>query len=340
MAGEAERAFAVTLVDGRVLQISVPESGKVEAISKQVAKELQLAEHCFVQLTSGSSVLSDSTLLADLAGGATDFNATVQVTAELKPLKQAASKHELYEQALASAEVLEADAQNQRRRVRTKPFPMILDVLMEMGGDKVEVPYMTRAEGDLLCFKGELGELLLPPMDMSQLGSKLGVEKLEAVTLSIGVNSHCYDQGLGIGLHPDGNIDDFFGGKQPTCIKFHPGMQGGLLRVEGPDSFPNQFMDFTPLNLAGMKEFLAEEVPDSTWPADALHTLQVTLRTTGRNTVYLKAANEQAAPAWQRDFNSNIFDGLTTPSVFAWLDCGDFLERGGVLYGPLQLDAE
>merc|ERR1712196_237957 len=97
-----------------------------------------------------------------------------------------------------------------------------------------------------------MGQLIMPSLDLAPLQAAAGVESFPRVTLCVGVNSDSSNDGLGVVLEAspmmDVSVNDHgipsyvysgsigFGvsaGSQGNCVKFHPGMSGGALRVEG-----------------------------------------------------------------------------------------------------------
>eukprot|EP00929_Paragymnodinium_shiwhaense_P004458 TRINITY_DN10543_c0_g3_i1.p1 TRINITY_DN10543_c0_g3~~TRINITY_DN10543_c0_g3_i1.p1 ORF type:complete len:276 (-),score=52.10 TRINITY_DN10543_c0_g3_i1:121-948(-) len=273
----------------------------------------------------------------------------VSMESDVKILKQAAGNDDAYSKLLAAAS--EQEAANEEgaanRTLCTKEFPTILEVLKEMGGEAVTLERMKQEEDGLLRYWGKHGEMLLPTLDTSELRKKLGVEKLTEVTFSVGVNSDCYNQGLGIGIEasPMMNCTVDERGIPSYCyngygiedakdlkrnvIKFHPGMHGAELRVEGVGGFDNQGTRQNP-------ESLNQVLQSGKSIKDALHTVKVTVRADGKNTVHFKANGSDSF--WTCDFQHQLFDGEFMPSVFAFLDMGGN-ERDGVIYSRISVTA-
>jgi len=188
-----------------------------------------------------------------------------------------------------------------------------------------------------LEFSGRNGDLLLPSLDAEPLRAAVGAsEPLEAITLSVAVNSDAYNQGLGIVIEASPLIDlpadlselevytyNGYGlqneGRQRNALKFHPGMGGGQLRMEGAGGFHNSSVGFTPKSWSesGKKP----------------HTLEVMLRTNGNNTVRLLGS--EPGQEWERRWQNILFDGLHVPAIYAWLDLGS---RSRPLHvGPIMM---
>ncbi|CAE8627423.1 unnamed protein product [Polarella glacialis] len=97
-----------------------------------------------------------------------------------------------------------------------------------------------------------------------------------------------------------------------NCIKFHPGMGGGGLRVEGPGGWDNQAIWFTP----------------AAWTASEqkFHTLHFVLNASGENVTRIEGTN--AGEAFEKPWANQLTDGQYLPAVSAWLDMGDGGPRG------------
>merc|ERR1712129_564553 len=93
--------------------------------------------------------------------------------------------------------------------------------------------------------------------------------------------------------------------KKQNAIKFHPGMHGGLLRVEGKGGFDNSSMPFTP-----------EGWTDS---GRKYHSLSITAGADGQNVIGLRSA---AGEYWEKPFRRQLTQGKHIPSLYAWLDLG------------------
>eukprot|EP00929_Paragymnodinium_shiwhaense_P004454 TRINITY_DN10543_c0_g1_i1.p2 TRINITY_DN10543_c0_g1~~TRINITY_DN10543_c0_g1_i1.p2 ORF type:complete len:191 (-),score=30.21 TRINITY_DN10543_c0_g1_i1:286-858(-) len=189
--------------------------------------------------------------------------------------------------------------------------------------------------------------MLLPTLDTSELRRKLGVEKLTELTFSVGINSDMYNRGLGIGLEASPmmncTVDEkgipsycyngfgVHGGNESkrNVVKFHPGMSGAELRVEGVGGFGNSDTRQDPDSLGDLMQ-TGKSMNDS------LHTVKVTVRADGRNTVHFKANGSDKF--WTEDFQHQLFDGEFMPSVFAFLDMGG-MSNQGVIYSRISVTA-
>jgi len=164
---------------------------------------------------------------------------------------------------------------------------------------------------DHLEFSGNDGALLVPALNLQPLGAA-------GVVLQVGINSDSYNCGLGVALQTELQNEasgwysyNGFGvtkNKATNAVKFHPGMRGAQLRVEGGGGFYNSNVGFTPQNWSDTKK---------------LHTLEITLRTTGENEILLRSCEGEE---WRKAWQNKLFDGGRLPAVYAWIDFGG--ERG------------
>uniref|UniRef100_A0A7S2UU25 Uncharacterized protein n=1 Tax=Fibrocapsa japonica TaxID=94617 RepID=A0A7S2UU25_9STRA len=200
--------------------------------------------------------------------------------------------------------------------------------------------------GDVLVFDGQHGALLVPSLDCSELLERLGIKKLTAVTVCVGVNSDAYNNGLGAGVLPSvemntgGSIERSYiysgylsrglaRAERKAIVKFHPGMSGGQLRLEGPGGFRNQNIAFTPLCWS---EVLTGIEAGTQNGQDRLHQLEFYLSADGHNEVRLRTGGYQNL-TFEKSWDCILFDGRHLPAVFCWKD----LDHGGPLYvGPVK----
>jgi len=191
--------------------------------------------------------------------------AVVAQDTKLECLLLAAGSYEGYHNCLAAAKV-DPDASD---TAIVGPMPCILNVLEDMAGRNVseEMKHLKCGEADgTLEFFGAKGDLLLPSIDASTLLAACSVNAFTRVQVCVEVNSDACNQGLGVVIEKspleDSTIDEsglpsyIYNGygvkddkksKSQCAVKFHPGMNGGMLRVEGAGGFRNQNVGFRPL---------------------------------------------------------------------------------------------
>lgn len=211
-------------------------------------------------------------------------------------------------------------------RVKTvSSIPSILAALEDMSGQRPEIEDLRPGEHGGLEMSREDGHLLLPSISTAPLhpvgGKELKEPHFSKVVISIQLNSDAWDRGLGIvveqppsmqsDLHTSGLPMYIFSGwgvsktKNSNVIKFHPGMRGGQLRIEGAGGFANCDMGFTPQNWTQSER--------------KFHTFQVTIGTDGRNQLKVISTTGQVFSAHWRN---KLTDGKFMPAVYAWLDLG------------------
>mmetsp|Transcript_41456 Transcript_41456/g.109324 ORF Transcript_41456/g.109324 Transcript_41456/m.109324 type:complete len:384 (-) Transcript_41456:216-1367(-) len=286
-----------------------------------------------LKLLQGGRVLLDDLGISELSEEALVMAVVTRET-RLDILLHASSHCSLYKDLLGTA----SREEGSRSTAVMGPFPTILKVLEELRGEAVDMEHLKPGamEGSLE-FSGRNGDLLLPSLDAEPLRAAVGSsEPLEAITLSVAVNSDAYNQGLGIVIEasplvclpadfPELKVYTYNGyglqneGRRRNALKFHPGMMGGQLRMEGAGGFHNSSVGFTPKSWSesGKKP----------------HTLEVTLRTNGNNTVRLLGS--EPGQEWERPWQNMLFDGLHVPAIYAWLDLGS---RSRPLHvGPIMI---
>lgn len=343
----------VTMMNGKKVSVQVDESSTVRHVQQAAEAQLELEPHTSLKLVCSGNVLLASMPVASLETHS--LFGTVTREQDVHILKQAASSYAGYVDLMENATVETLEG---ARIASTAELPTILDVLEQLAGEHKELPELAQLEDDRLRFWGENGELLMPPLRASPLRRALGVERLDEVTITVTCNSDCYNQGLGVGVEAspllNTTVDEKgipsymyngFGltsslGDEPgedgraqastrrNVVKFHPGMHGGALRVEGVGGWGNSSVGVRPASLREAE--------------GALHTLRITVRTSGVNTVEFKGVRngtgDPQVPAWTRDWNRELFDGDHIPSLFAFLDLGS-TDQKGVVYGRVSLQA-
>jgi len=204
--------------------------------------------------------------------------------------------------------------------------------LEEASRDLGEIGGNTQNGLDLLIYSGKEGEIILPSLDAKPLLHSLRKNELPSATIVVGVNSDSFNRGLGIVVeaspqineteeHVDSYSYNGYGVQlNRNVIKFHPNMNQGDLRVEGPGGFPNQQMGFTP---AGWSNSHHE-----------LHALEVTVSTNGINKILFKEAN--GVHTFEHIWRHKLFDGRDFPTVYGFIDLGG--ENGKpLIVGPVSL---
>jgi len=346
LADLAELSFEVSMMNGTQLTATASASGSVKQIKEAFEKQLELPAHGRLKLFCNGTVLLPSMPLSSLESSAL-FGA-VSVEQAVDVLKQAASSYPAYADLMERA-VTPIDGTV--RTASTGEFPTILEVLEDLAGEPKELPCMKADGPGKLRFWGKKAELLLPSLNASPWKKALGKEQLEEVTIVASCNSDCFNRGLGFaieasplmestvdakgvpsyvyngyglnagsdGEHSDGEDSETRGipaRLRRNVVKFHPGMHGGQLRVEGAGGWGNQSMGFTPASLR-------EE-------DGGLHTLKLTVRTTGINTIQFRE--------WSKQWTHKLFDGEHIPAVYGVADMGTY-EKQGVVYGRFCLEA-
>ena len=184
-----------------------------------------------------------------------------------------------------------------------------------------------------LKFSGSAGDLLVPSIDAASLCGKAGATHFEKVMLSVEVNSDAYNRGLGIVLEgsplmdktasEDGLPSYVYNGygiskdKKTNAVKFHPGMGGGQLRIEGVGGFQNQNLGFTPENWTDSHK--------------RFHRLDVTLGKDGSNELCF---HSESGRTWRKSWTRKLTDGRYIPAIYAWLDLGS--HENPVYFGQIS----
>ena len=207
-----------------------------------------------------------------------------------------------------------------------------------MSGQPPEIPHFkASADADVAFeFCGPQGALLLPSLDVApilQANGFKGLSSIPRTTISVGINSNSYNRGLGIVLEASPLMDEVekkgwytYSGigedrrARSAAVKFHPGMRGGHLRVEGFGGFDNTDIGFTP------KDFDAS--------GKKLHMLELTVGADGVNEVCIRGTEE--GQSWSRKWTGQLFNGRNLPAVHAWIDMGGF-EGQPLHVGPISL---
>jgi len=234
---------------------------------------------------------------------------------KLEVLLQAAGSWGGYHDMLANATSPSSDA---RARV-LGPMPTILSVLEDLGGQPAEMKAL-RAGHKSLEYVGQRGDLLLPSLDATPLLTAAGVDKFAHVTLCIQLNSDVGNRGLGVVLEanpfttPTADVEELrsymyngYGLQDDSArnvVKFHPGMHGGELRIEGLGGWTNQHVGFLP----------------KTWTQSGhkFHTLEITVGADSMNEV--KFDGTETGHTWSKPWKRQLTGGRYTPAIYAWVD--------------------
>lgn len=313
-----EVRFSVCFPGGDPLQVSLASSDRVRALREAAEEVHTVPPACLLKLFQAGQLLHDEGLVASLDPALPLF-AVVSRESKVEILLQAAWSFSGYRELLASA----TDSGAKRKRV--EEVPTILTVLEEMSGEPKEVERLAAGEapGTLAFAGGSSGVLLLPSLDAAPLLEAAGAEGFVGVTVSVEINSDAFNRGLGVVVEApmgmDGAVDEhglpsyIYNGygissdKVQNAVKFHPGMRGGQIRIEGVGGWRNTEMGFTPANWTQSRK--------------NFHTMQITCQADGKNrlTVYGTEDGQEFTKAWQR----KLTDGKRLPAIYGWIDVGD-----------------
>jgi len=315
----------VLMANGRAFEISVQKSQAVGDVRQKVEIQHPVPPATFLKLMQNGQVLLDTFPVSKLDPSQPMF-AVVARDTRTEVLLQAAGTFEGYNDLLQKAQVSE-DGEVQKMLV-VGSMPSILAVLEEMGGNPEEfVGLRPGATEGTLEIDGEDGALLVPSLDASVLSSRQPDAAISHIIITAQVNSDSYNRGLGIGIEPSPLLDETLADdglpfytyndlgvtkkKNISIIKFHPGMGGGELRLEGFGGWKNSDIGFTPKNWkdAGGK----------------FHTLEFWLAVDGDNKFQITGTEE--GQVWAQNWKNKLFDGRYLPSVFAWIDLGGSMNK-------------
>ncbi|CAE8631314.1 unnamed protein product [Polarella glacialis] len=301
--------FSVSLPNGDTFDVEVPCCGTAFALRQAVEVQHETPAACILKIYQMGRLISDGVNLSDLD--------PQQPVIAVRPREEGVEKlllasgsHEVYQELLRTAP---AHPDDNKTRV-LGPMPSILSVLEEMSGQVIELEFLRKGQlPETLEFDGADGALLVPSLDAMPLLTAAGAGSFDQVTISVEVNSEASDHGLGVmlessplmkGRNPGGGAE-----KQPgdgkNYIKFHPGMWGGMMRIEGPGGWPNHLIGFAALN----------------WTTQKFHKLHLVLNANGENLVRIEGTN--AGEVFEAPWTNQLTDGQHLPAVYAWLDCGE-----------------
>jgi len=316
--------FSVSTVNGTTYDISCSEADTVHALRINLeTNHIEVPEACYLKLFHGAEVLADTVLVKELDPTQPIFAVNARET-RVEALLEAAGSYWGYKELLKKAPSTEGD------HVKiVKGIPSILAVLEDMGGQKPEVEHL-KMSGDGMEMSGNNGYLLLPSISAAVLE-----KDFSKVVFSIQLNSNAYNQGLGVVLKEPASMQSdvdqsgipkfVYNGfglsdkKNSNAIKFHPGMGGGQLRIEGAGGFNNKDMGYTPANW--------------TESGKAFHTFQVTIGTDGKNLLKVTSTRGEV---FEIGWENTLTDGKFTPSLHAWLDMGG--SRNPLVIGEISLE--
>jgi len=310
----------VHMANGSAFDISVQKTQAVGDVRQQVEIQHPVPPATYLKLMQNGQVLLDTFPVSKVDTSQPMF-AIIAKDTRTEVLLQAAGTFEGYEDLLQNAVVVE-DGEVQSM-LSVGPLPSILTVLEEMGGNPEEFEGVRPGANEgTLEFSGQDGALLVPSLDASVLLLKQPDAAISHVIITAQVNSDSYNRGLGIGVEPSPLLDKTVREdglpwytyndlgvtkkKNITIIKFHPGMSGGELRLEGYGGWYNQSIGFTPEN----------------WTASHgnFHTLEFWLGVDGDNKFQITGTQE--TQVWTKTWHNKLFDGRYFPAVFAWIDLG------------------
>lgn len=312
--------FVVAFPGGESHCVEVARTDLVAALREEVEKAREVPPACVLKLFQSGRLLADDVAIAELDADSPVFGVLARET-KLELLLQVCGSFAGYRDLLLGASVDPLDS-----NIRlVGPMPDILLVLEEMAGQPPLMKHLRRGEGGgTLEFYGDDGDLLLPSLDILPLLVSAGLEKFARATVRIELNSDAYNQGLGVVLEasplmnstadesglPSWVYNGYGLSNDPktrrNAVKFHPGMHGGQLRVEGKGGWSNRSMPFTP----------------AAWTSSGkkLHALELTVGADGQNEVCFRGI--EAGQEWRSAWTHQLTAGRHLPAVFAWLDMG------------------
>lgn len=310
--------LTVALAGGTTFEVDVLPTDCIIALRAGVEKMHTIPPACLLKLFQDGQLLHDDFPVKDIDSAQPIFGAVSKET-KLEVLLQAAGSYAGYQDVLRDARASSMDP----KTLMVGPVPTILEVLEDMGGQAPKLEHLCTGDEDgTLRFSGAHGDLLLPSIDATALLARAGAAKFDRVTICIELNSDAYNQGLGVVLEAsplmDSTIDEHglpmyvYNGygisskKKQNAVKFHPGMGGGQLRVEGLGGWGNQSIGFTPLSWAQS--------------GHQFHTLELTLGADGKNEMCIKGTKE--GQVWRKPWTRQLTEGRYFPAVYAWLDLG------------------
>lgn len=332
--------FTVVLAGGTSHTLAAQASDVMLVLMRGLAAVHEVPPTCTVKLfQSGQLFLEDSPV--SLLNAEEPVFAVIARETNLDILLQGAGSYAGYAELLRSSG---ADAGDPTTRL-VPSMPSILHVLEELSGQAPDLGEALRAgregEGTLVFAGGgardACEELLVPSLDLAPLLSAAGAPSFFGATLSVELNSDAYNRGLGVVLEQppllDNTVDEhgmpsyIYGFRARTtekqqrqnAVKFHPGMAGAQLRVEGVGGWPNQRVPFTPQGW--------------TTAGHRYHTLAITVRADGENVVRLRSVD---GAVWEKSWRRHLVHGTHLPALYA---CRDLGGDGGppVHYGSVSL---
>jgi len=317
-----ELCFNVMLSSGASFQLKAEPSDAVVVLMRDLAAVYEVPPYCIVKLFQSGQLFLEDAAVSQLDAGQPIFAVVARET-KIEILLQGAGSYPGYAEVLREAR---PDATTPTTRV-VEGLPSILHVLEELGGAPPKMDTLrpgAENEGTLV-FTGKDGGLILPSLSAVPLLAAAGAEKFARATLSVELNSDAFNRGLGLVVEASPLLEEAvdesgfptyiyngYGvsaeGKRQNAVKFHPGMEGGALRVEGVGGFSNQDMNLTPKSW--------------TQAGQTYHTLSITVGADGQNMVTFKCGAGPDAPTWQKPFQRQLTQGTHLPALFAWLDLG------------------
>lgn len=332
----------VQMANGEEVVVEVTASTTVDEVRQLVLEQVKPAstvtDDCFVRLLSGNQLLQGGTLVSDVDLQSPVFGIVVE-SLDLQALQALAADSPLYAEAFACAAL---KVEGDQVVATMRDLPSILEVYQDVGG---QLPTLEAACHDAatghFAYWGNTGEMLLPSLSAGPLHEAMGT--ISKVVIEIGVNSDNFNNGLGVVVEaaedmtrvPDeparqprsfyvycSSLSGLSETRARNAVKFHPGMHGGELRVEGRGGFPNQNVGFRP---AAWQE------------GNRLHTLKLELGADGTNAVTLVDATNESR-MWTKRWRHQLFDGVNIPALYTWLDCARN-QHSPVYYGRVSIVA-
>lgn len=335
-------AFTIVTPGGSEFHVRVLQTETVRDICLQIEQQHKTPPGTQLKLVQNNEILEEESPVGQLDPSQL-LLAVVSRESRVEILLQVASTYKGYADLLGAASRDAVDEAVSNACTVTVAMPSILAVLEDMAGQTPDMKDLRPVEdaGEaILQFNGESGALLLPCLDAAPLLAAQGVELVSRVTIRVGMNSDSYNRGLGLVLEaspaidvptPDGELRWYCDSSRigvgvdgracSATVKFHPGMTGGQLRVEGLGGWMNQGIGFTPEN--------------SSSSGGLLHLLELTVGSDGTNEVCIRSAQNNDR-LWRKCWHGKLFDGRHVPAVHAWLDLGGIAGQP-LFIGPISL---
>ncbi|CAJ1432618.1 unnamed protein product [Effrenium voratum] len=319
--------FSVSTAGGATYEVAAAALENVMQLRLELEKQIEVPDGCYLKLFHSAEVLQESQAVSELDAAQPIFAVVARET-DVEKLLEAASSFKGYKELLKAASSPEGAAHAIRI---IHEMPSILAVLEDMGGQPANLEHLRSSEHGLEM--STMGHLLLPALKAEVLLNSARKERFSKVVFRVQLNSDAYDRGLGVVVVQspflDRTLDSFglpayiFNGfglsedKNSNAIKFHPGLRGGQLRVEGVGGFGNSEMGFTPKNW--------------TQSGHKFHSFVVTIGADGENQLEVVGTEGEI---FRKVWKNLLTDGKHLPALHGWLDLG----QGTLMLGKIGLE--